>query len=1211
MQCPSCQAENAAKQKFCGECGARLPTACPACGHPNSPTQKFCGECGAKLGAPAQAAAAAPSSAPAPAAEEEETPASSTPGPSAAFREAAPVTYTPKHLAEKILTSKSAMEGERKSVTVMFADVSGFTAMSERLDPEEVHAIMDRAFEVILGAVHRYEGTINQFLGDGVMALFGAPIAHEGHAHGALSAALAIQEGLVPLQEDVLRAHGVEFRIRMGINTGVVVVGAIGRDLRMDYTAVGDTTNLAARLLGLAKPGQIVVSGHTQHLLDGFFVFEDLGEFQVKGKTEPVRAYALVREIHGRTRLEVSKERGLTALVGRDTEIQRLHQLYHRAVGGDGAIVLLAGEPGVGKSRLLYEFLRRLDGVLELETTCASYGRSMAYRPIVEVLRRYLGLSDGVTSEEIRSRVAEQLQFLGLAGDEPAILLAHFLGVSAPPEFLSRLSGPQLKERTLGVLRDVFLRTSDAGPLILIVENMHWVDTASEEFLAYLAGGLPGHPVLLVLTTRPGYAASWLAPPLAETITVEGLEAGDVRGMVRTLLAAEEVSEELFKILAEKSEGNPLYVEEILRQLLETSGIIVEKGEARLRRSDVTVPATIHDIIAARIDRIADPLKQTLQGAAVVGRRFGISLVSRILEVPPEQVAGHLQDLHALDFVFPSAYEPELMYSFKHALTQDVVYAGVLGRRRRQHHAAAGRGLEDLYAGRIDDVVELIAYHFGRGQVWNKAATYLRQAAVKAQGRSAHREALTCLEEALQALRHLPEAPETREQEIDVRLELRGSLYPLGEFEKMLTYLQEAEAMASAISDSRRLGLVSIHTAESYRQTGRFAEARTLAEQALALGDKLEDVPLQLYASHYLGLACHALGDYRRASELLRAVVQSPPIEWRPGAVGGTVSGSWGAYQAINFAWLARCLGERGEFDEGVDAGRRGVALTEGLDSPYILTAACIGLGYVSLVRGDLDAAGPVLERACSVAREANLTLLRPQASRLLGGAYLLAGRIDEGVALVRAAAQEVESRRLLMQEATVLTLLGEACLFADHVDEASTAAQRALTLASERGQRGDAAAALHVLGEAAARGALDIDKAEHHYLAAIALAGELEMRPLFARGHLGIGRLYVRGGDRDRAEDHLLTATRLFIAMDMPLWLRQAALSLSELGRLLTVAHDQRSLHEYLSRTLAPGGPIRVIMDAPGGGPRTGDEGRRQHVERMLQSHGLSIAGE
>jgi class 3 adenylate cyclase/tetratricopeptide (TPR) repeat protein len=1195
MECPQCRHANPPETKFCGECGTRLQSLCPACQTVNPPTNKFCSECGQRLTstAPAPAPAVAPAAQPA--------------------RFASPETYTPKHLAEKILTSKSAIEGERKIVTVMFSDASGFTAMSEKLDPEDVHAIMDRAFEVILGAVHRYEGTVNQFLGDGVMALFGAPIAHEDHAQRALSAALAIQNDLKPLAEDVKRTHGIEFRMRVGINTGPVVVGAIGHDLRMDYTAVGDTTNLAARLLAIAQPGQIVASRRTQHLRDRFFVFDDLGDFHVKGKTEPVRAYAVSSEISGRTRLEVSRERGLTPLVGRDQELKSLAGIHHRAADGHGAIAMLVGDPGVGKSRLLYEFLHRLEAerVIELETTCVSFGRSMAYRPIVELLRRYLGLFEGIAGEEIRSRVVEQHQFLGLEGEERAILLAHFLGVSAPPEFLNRLSGPQLKERTLDAVRDVFVRVSELEPLILIVENMHWIDTASEEFLAHLAAGLPGHRVLLVLTTRPGYAAPWLAPPLAETITLEGLGAADVRGMVRTLLAAEEVSEQVFKILDERSEGNPLYVEEILRQLQETGGIAVEGGKARLSRADATVPATIHDIIAARVDRLAEALKQTLQGAAVVGRRFGVSLVSRVLKVNPDQVAGHLRELHGLDFVFPSAQEPEPMYSFKHALTQDVVYAGVLERRRRTYHLAAGLGLEELFAPRIDDVVELVAYHFGRGQVWDKAATYLRQAAVKAQARSAHREALASLEEALGALRRLPETPQTREQEIDVRLELRGSLYPLGEFEKMLTYLREAEAMASAISDSRRLGLVSIHTAEYFRQTGRFAEARTLAEQALTLGDKLQDRPLQLYASHYLGLACHALGDYRRASEVLRAVVQSPPTESRSGAFAGMLIGSWTFFQAITLAWFSRCLAELGEFEESVDAGRRAVALAEELGNPYSLAAACIGLGHSSLVRGDLDAAGPVLERACSVAREANLTLFRPQATRLLGATYLLAGRIDEGVGLVRAAADEVESRRLLMQQAAVLALLGEACLVADRIDEASTAAQRALTLARERGQRGDAAAALYVLGEAAARVSPAPDKAEHHYLAASALALELEMRPLLARCHLGLGRLYLRGGDRNRAEDHLLAAMRLFIAMNMPLCLQQVTASLSELGHLLIVAHDRRSLYEYLTRTLAPDGPIRVILNAPGGGPRIDDEGRRQHVEAMLQSHGLSITGE
>src|SRR5213593_1712807 len=348
MECPWCRHANPPETKFCGECGTRLQSLCPACQAANPPTNKFCSECGQRLGGPAGAPAAAPVSPPSP--------------PAVADRFASPAGYTPKHLAEKILTSKSALEGERKSVTVMFSDVSGFTAMSERLDPEEVHAIMDRAFEVILNQVHRYEGTINQFLGDGVMALFGAPIAHEDHAHRALCAALAIQRELEPLAADVRRSHAIEFRMRVGINTGLVVVGAIGKDLRMDYTAVGDTTNLAARLLGLAKPGQIVVSRRTQHLRDGFFVFEDLGDFQVKGKAEPVRAYALVSEMTGRTRLEVSRERGLTPLVGRDRELGSLAGLYRRAAEGLGAIALLVGDPGVGKSRLLYEFLQQLDG---------------------------------------------------------------------------------------------------------------------------------------------------------------------------------------------------------------------------------------------------------------------------------------------------------------------------------------------------------------------------------------------------------------------------------------------------------------------------------------------------------------------------------------------------------------------------------------------------------------------------------------------------------------------------------------------------------------------------------------------------------------------------------------------------------------------------------------------------------------------------------
>jgi class 3 adenylate cyclase/tetratricopeptide (TPR) repeat protein len=1154
------------------------------------PGQRFCGECGA------------------PQIDALEPTGGREVAPATAARLSDIAAYTPKHLAEKILKTRSAVEGERKLVTIMFSDVSGFTAMSERLDPEDVHAIMDRAFQVIIEAVHRYEGTINQFLGDGVMALFGAPIAHEDHAHRAIRAALAIQDGLSPLKREVRQAHGVKFRVRMGINTGLVFVGAIGKDLRMDYTAVGDTTNLGARLLGIAGPGQILVSAQTHRLTEGFFTFDDLGEFTVKGKVEPVHVYAAKSELRGRSRLEVSRERGLTPLVGREREIGRLVAAYHRASTGAGAIALLTGDPGVGKSRLLFEFLHGLEGtgVLELESTCLSYGASIPYHPILDLLRRYLDLAEGLPRDEVRAHVEKRLEALDIEGDEPVTLVAHFLGISAPESFLLRFSGPQLKERTFDVLRTVLLRASEAQPVILVVENVHWIDSSSDEFLKYLTGGLAEHRLLLLLTSRLDHKVPWLSPPLAETIAVEGLDAAGVGRMTQTLLGIERVSPPLLDVLVDRGEGNPLYVEEILRQLRETGGLRVEDGEAQLSRPDVTVPATIHDIIAARIDRLPDELKHTLQVAAVVGRQVAIPLLARALEGDVNPTA-HLGELQASDFLFVSSREPELVYTFKHALTQDVAYSSLLERRRRTYHAAVGRGLEDLYTRRVGDVVELIAYHFGRGQVWDKAVAYLRQAADKARGKWALREALASLEEALEALGHLPKTPETQQQGIDIRLELRGSLYPLGDFEKMATYLRQAEAMAIAISDSRRLGLVSIQIAEYLRQTGRFAEARKLAEQAFALGEKLQDVPVTLYAGHYLGLACHALGDYRRAAEVLRAVVQAPEAEWRAGAFSGMVIGSWTWFQSITLAWLARCLAERGEFEESVTAGRRAVTLAEELASPYSLTAACMGLGTAFLVRGDLDAAGPVLERACNVAREANLTLLRPQAVRLLASVYVLAGRIDEGLALVRSAAEEVESKRLLMQQAAVLGLLGEACCFAGQVDEASSAAQRALTLASDREQRGDAATALFVLGEAAARDPLDIDKAEHHYRAAIALAGELEMRPLLARSHLGIGRLYLRAGDRDRAENHLLTATRLFVAMDMPLWLQQAAASLAELGRLLIVASTHRNLYDYLRRALVPDGPIRVLLDAPGE-LKIDDEKRRQHFEGMLRSHGLSV---
>ena len=1086
MRCPQCQFENRDGIRFCEECGAKLEQACPACGDPIPPGRKFCGNCGQALTAAVPAAPPAPPAPPAPA---------SPPAP----KYASPEAYTPKHLAEKILTSKSAMEGERKGVTVMFADVSGFTAMSERLDPEEVHAIMDRAFEVILDAVHRYEGTINQFLGDGVMALFGAPIAHEDHPHRALSASLAIQEGLQPLREDVRHVHGVEFRVRMGINTGLVVVGAIGKDLRMDYTAVGDTTNLAARLLSLAKPGQIVVSRRTQHLRDGFFVFEDLGEFQVKGKTEPVHAYALTSEVRGRTRLEVSKERGLTPLAGREPELALLTKAYRRAADGEGAVVLLVGDPGAGKSRLLYEFLRRLEGegLLELETTCVSYGRSMAYRPISELAWRYLDLSEGLSHEEIRRRVAERLRLLGLEDEERAVLLAHFLGVSAPQEFLNHL-GPQLKDRTFAVLRDMLLRASESSPVILIVENIHWVDPTSEEFLRHLTGRLPAHRVLLVVSARPGLSAPWLAPPMADTLVIERLDAGDVQGMIRALLAAEKLSDELFGILDERGAGNPLYVEEILRQLQETGGIVIEDGTARLSRADVTVPATIQDIIAARVDRLAEPLKRTLQGAAAVGRRFGVSLLSRVLEVPGNQVAGYLRNLHGLEFVFPSAEDPELMYSFKHALTQDVVYAGVLERQRRQLHARAGFGLEELYAGRTDEVVELLAYQFGRSGEAEKAVDYAILAAEKAQRRWANTEALAYFEDARKRLEGMPDTGPNRLRRIDAVVKQAEIKFALGRHADHVQALEAIRDIVEAAGDAPRRAAWNCWTGFLHSLTGTRPEIPiAYCREASAIAEAAGLDEIRALAESCLAQVHVVAGD------LWKAVAAGE----RALAIFEARGNIWWACRTL---WhLCSATSHLGEWERSLEYCRRALGYGQAVNDLRLKVVGWWRTGWAHIQRGDLVAGLKCCEEALALSP---IPFDAAMVKAAQGYGLVKAGDAVVGTAKLAEAVAWFDQSQIRYTRSWFAIWLGEGYLRQGKALEARTILEKVLATSREVGYRHLEGVAERLLGESLVPD--DRVTAASHLEAAIRTLEELGARNELAKALVAQGELRRLVGD-------------------------------------------------------------------------------------------------
>jgi class 3 adenylate cyclase len=553
--CARCQTENAPQAKFCHECAAPLVGRCASCGSPLPPTARFCPECAHPVSAPATIPA----------------------------RFASPETYTPRHLAEKILTSSSALAGERKQVTVLFVDVSGFTSLSSRLDPEEVHGLMSRAFELMLAEVHRYEGTVNQFLGDGIMALFGAPIAHEDHARRAVHAALGIARALEGYQRE-LASRGIIFQARQGLNTGLVVVGAIGSDLRMDYTAVGDTTNIAARMQQAGEPGRVTIAETTFRLVHGYFETRPLGGLSVKGKAEPVAAWEVVGAREARTRLEIESDRGLTPLVGREREVTLLLDAFERARAGEGQVALLVGEPGIGKSRLLLELRRRIGeaGVWQ-EGHCLSFGKAMAFHPLVDLVRRQVGVEEADGEEAIADKVERVVAAAGSDLGDTAPYLRALLSVDPGSAEVRGMSPVQRRGETLEALRRLLVRAAERHPQVLVIEDLHWIDGASEQFLVALVDSVPALRALLVFTYRPGYANPFGERSYVTRIVPATLSAEDSARMAAAVFDAEALPSDLRTLIAAKAEGNPFYVEELVKSLEESGAVRADRPGADSR----------------------------------------------------------------------------------------------------------------------------------------------------------------------------------------------------------------------------------------------------------------------------------------------------------------------------------------------------------------------------------------------------------------------------------------------------------------------------------------------------------------------------------------------------------------------------------------------------------------------------------------------------
>ncbi len=969
MQCPQCHAENRKVRRFCAQCGASLNVICSACGFSNEPDEKFCGGCGLQL-------------------------ADDDPSPDSKF--GSPRLYTPKHLADKILQSKIALEGERKQVTALFCDIANSTVLANRLGPEGMHALLNQFFELALTEVHRYEGTINQFLGDGFMALFGAPIAHEDHARRAALAALDIQKELRRLMARADRS----IQVRMGLNTGLVVIGAIGDNLRMDYTAVGDTTNLAARLQQLAEPNQILVSESTHQTVEGYCNTNFLGEMPVKGIPEPVRAWEVLSGRGSRTRLEIEAESGLTPFIGRERELMLLEQCYEKARSGQGQMVFIVGEPGIGKSRLLLEFHRRLGSEAGwLEGHSVSFGWSIAYHPLIDLLKRNFQIEENDTEDIIIAKVERSVLELG-EDLRPVMPYLRYLLAVDPGDAKVQSMNPQLRRvEIFDALRRLTLRAAEFRPQVVVFEDLHWMDQATEFYLRFLTDSIPAGRVLCIFTYRPGYINPIEDRTFQSRIALDNLSSDDSVKVATSILSVNRLPQALQALIVDKAEGNPFFVEEVVKTLRETGVIRRSEDSWILAKApdEVLIPDTIQDVIMARIDRLQEAPKKTLQLASVIGRTFTYRLLDRMSEVRG-QTESCLQELKALELIYEKDIFPELAYIFKHALTQDVAYNSLLVRQRRRLHGLIARAIEELYADRIAEQYEILAYHFANGHEWEKTLEYFLKAAQKAVQSFANREALDFYDQALKIAGRLEDAVDIKTR-ITIHQAKSDIYLLLSDFELARREGERALDLAQQAGDLIREGQALISMGYASLWIHKFDRSLTYARQAIEVAGQIDTDSLKAGGYYISGAVQTITGHIEQGSE---AIEQSLAISRSAGDV---------VHESFSLGIIGHLKNWRGEFADSIHYLRQGLRVAQ---EHNLLVPYCDNLFMYAIAltgHGDYDQALTTLEEGLAFSEKLGNEVHHLRMLNTLGWLYLECGDLTQALIFNQRAAEGARKR--------------------------------------------------------------------------------------------------------------------------------------------------------------------------------------------------------
>jgi transcriptional regulator with AAA-type ATPase domain/tetratricopeptide (TPR) repeat protein len=1023
---------------------------------------------------------------------------------------AAPVSASAALAPAEIPAPASGRRWERRRLAVLRVAL---------VPPAAPHGSLEtaRALETIVDKVKTFEGRIEGIGPIGIIAVFGlesAGDATDRAAHAALAVVKAVDRSR--------REEGNDVAVRIGVHAAPVLVGLSNGTTELDMDERRDLWPLLDQLIERApRDGIVVTAGAALLLTRRFQLAAGPG---LVGQTP-------TQVLIGREQTGLGLGGGLALFVGRQHEFDLLRSRLSLVMAGHGQIVGIVGDAGIGKSRLIFELRQALDAhdVTYLESRCHAHGTEMPYLPVLELVRAMCGIGDFDTPDAMQTKVETALHSLGLDAPASSPYVLHLLGVKAGTAPIADLPPSTIKPRLLEVLRQMVLRQNRRRPLVIVVDDLHWIDAASEEFLASLADVAAGAPLLLLATYRPGYRPAWAERSYATQISLQPLLTEDSRRLLQSALGNEPIDPALEARVLAKAEGNPFFLEELARAV---------RGS-----EPPVIPDTIQELLQARIDRLSAEDRQVLQTASVLGRSLSLDLLEVVLDESPGMVAAALARLRAAEFLVESPGAPEGELTFRHALTQEATYATVSPDRRRLVDARIVAAIERLHADRLEQHVDRLGLHAYRGELWERAVDYLRQAGRKAAGRSAHREAAGCFDRALLALDRLPRAPECLHAAIELRFDLRTSLTALAEYSRLGDVLREAEALAEEIGDRRHLGRVSAYLSDYFRLMGDQSRAVTAGLRALDIAHATDDVTLEVTVNTYLGLAHYTGAEYRRAVGFFQA-----NLERVSGDLERRTLGMAQLPAVHSRAWLAACLADLGEFGEAAVHAHEATRIAEAAGHPLSRVVAAFAMGYAPLRQGVVSAALPMLERSFRLTLEWNFGLWLPTVGAALGVAYVLDGRVDEAVAVLEQAERCESGMKRVGSHSARLSALAEGYLAAGRVEAAEAAAVEALELARAHREPGYEASALRVRGQVYAATGQDAPAAED-YAAGISLARSLGLRPLQAQCHLALGTLELRRAHEGEGLRHLTEARSMFAGLGMRAWLERADAAIRSLG--------------------------------------------------------------